>query len=117
VSPARPELNGHFDLDAAAGAAIAEALDRPFRFSYHGELYELPNQKTWPLAAAAELAQNGDMEAFLDAIGAPGVYAKLAAAGLRLGEMNVLMDQAAEEAGVGNLPNSSQRARRASTRK
>lgn len=117
MSPPRAELNGHFDLDKAAGAAIAEALEHPFRFSYKGELYELPNQRTWPIDAADRLAADGDMGAFLDAIGAGDVYDRLMAAGLRIGELEVLMDQAAQDAGLGGLPNSSRQRRRAPTRK
>lgn len=117
MSPARqPELNGHFDLDAAAQAAIAEATGRPFRFTYKGELYELPNQRLWPIGAAEQLSRDGEMAEFLDSIGAKGLYDKLADAGLTIGELNILMDAAAEDAGLGNSPSSRPRARRGSTR-
>lgn len=117
MSPARqPELNGHFDLDAAAQAAIAEATGRPFRFTYKGELYEIPNQRLWPLDAAERLSQDGDMGAFLESLGAKGLYDKLADAGMTIGELNILMDAAGEDAGLGNLPSSRPRARRGSTR-
>jgi hypothetical protein len=115
---ATPDLNGHWDLSAAAAAAIAEALAHPFRFSYKGELYELPNQKTWPLGAMAQIAENGDIEAFMSAIGAKGdVYQRLVDAGLCIGELNVLIEQASADAGVGSLKNSPPPVRRGSTRR
>jgi hypothetical protein len=118
VSGAAAELNGHFDLSAAAAAAISEAMARPFRFAYKGELYELPNQKTWPLGAMAGIAENGDIVAFMSAIGAKdGVYERLVDAGLCIGELNVLIEQASTDAGVGNLKNSPPPARRGSTRR
>ena len=118
MSAVAADLNGHFDLSAAASAAIAEALAHPFRFAYKGELYELPNQKTWPLGAMAKIAENGDIEAFMAAIGAKdGVYQRLVDAGLCIGELNVLIEQAATDAGVGSLKNSPSPARRGSTRR
>jgi hypothetical protein len=118
VSPAAAELNGHWDLSAAASAAIAEALSHPFRFSYKGELYELPNQKTWPLGAMGALAKDGDIAAFMAAIGAKdGTYDRLVDAGLCIGELNVLIEQASADAGVGSLKNSPPPARRGSTRR
>jgi hypothetical protein len=118
VNAVAAELNGHFDLSAAASAAIAEALAHPFRFAYKGELYELPNQKTWPLSAMAGIGETGDIEAFMAAIGAKdGVYQQLVGAGLCIGELNVLIEQASADAGVGSLKNSPPPARRGSTRR
>jgi hypothetical protein len=113
-----PVVNGHFDLSAAAAAAIAEALGRPFHFAYKGELYELPNQKTWPLGAMADIGETGDIQAFMSAIGAKDdTYERLVDAGLCVGELNVLIEEASKDAGVGSLPNSKPPARRGSTRR
>lgn len=110
--------NGHWDLSAAAEASIAEAQGRPFRFAYKGDLFELPNQKLWPLSAMGQLAEDGDIAEFLRTIGAAdGVYTRLIELGLTVGELDLLMNRAGEEAGVGNLPNSSPPARRGSTRR
>lgn len=104
-----PETNGHFDLDAAAAAALAEALGRPFRFTYKGGLYELPNQQTWPLSALQALNDEGDIERFLSDIGAKDqTYERLTAAGLCVGELKVLVEQASVDAGFGSLKNSGQ---------
>jgi hypothetical protein len=104
-----------YDLSAAANAALAEAIERPFRFTYKGVIYELPNQKLWPLSAMEDT--KGDIGTFLTGIGAkPEVYEGLAAAGLVVGELHLLMEAAAADAGVGNLPNSKRPARPGSTR-
>jgi hypothetical protein len=114
VTAAKPELD-LYDLSAAANAALAEAVERPFRFTYKTEVYELPNQKLWPLSAMDDMG--GDIGQFLTAIGAkPEVYEKLSAAGLVVGELQLLIEAAAKDAGVGNLPNSKPPARRGSTR-
>ncbi len=114
MTGAKPEVD-LYDLSQAASAALAEAIERPFRFTYKGVVYELPNQKLWPMSAMDDMG--GDISEFLEAIGAkPEVYEGLAAAGLVVGEMQLLIEAAAKDAGVGNLPNSKQPARRATTR-
>lgn len=115
MSGAKPELD-LFDLGQAASAAIAEALARPFRFTYKGDLYEVPNQKLWPLSAMATLSEQGDIGAFLAEIGAKDqVYERLREAGLVIGELTVLIEAASADAGVGSLPNSKPPARPGST--
>jgi hypothetical protein len=107
---------GIFDLDAAANAALAEALGRPFRFTYKGAHYELPNQKLWPVDAMEALTQDGEVGRFLGAIGAKDqVYEKLTEAGLVLGELELLMEAATNDAGLGGLPNSPPPQKRATT--
>jgi hypothetical protein len=104
-----------YDLSAASNAALAEALERPFRFTYKGTVYELPNQKLWPLSAMDDMG--GDIGQFLTAIGAkPEVYDNLSQAGLVVGELQLLIEAAVKDAGVGNLPNSKPPQRRATTR-
>jgi hypothetical protein len=104
-----------YDLSEAASAALAEAIGRPFRFTYKATVYELPNQKLWPLSAMDDMG--GDIGQFLTAIGAkPDVYQGLSAAGLCVGELQLLIEAAAKDAGVGNLPNSKPPARRGTTR-
>lgn len=114
MTGAKPDLD-LYDLSEAANAALAEALERPFRFTYKGVVHELPNQKLWPLSAMDDMG--GDIGQFLEAIGAkPEVYESLSAAGLVVGELQLLIEAAAKDAGVGNLPNSKPPARRATTR-
>ena len=117
MSAARLELD-MFDLSASASAALAEALARPFQFTYKGEVYEVPNQKLWPLSAMAALSDDGDIGKFLGDIGAKDqVFERLSAAGLVIGELEVLIEAASKDAGVGGLPNSKPPARPGSTRR
>jgi hypothetical protein len=107
---------GSFDLDAAANAALAEAIGRPFRFTYKNVNYELPNQKLWPVGAMDALAQDGDIGRFLGEIGAKDrIFEKLTEAGLVLGELELLMEAASNDAGLGGLPNSSASPKHGST--
>jgi hypothetical protein len=118
VTAAKADAGGLWDLDAAANAALAEALGRPFRFTYKGTAYQLPNQKLWPVAAAAALSETGDIGAFLADIGAKDqIYEKLTDAGLVLGELQLLIEAASNDAGLGGIPNSSPPPRPGSTRK
>lgn len=110
--------SGAFDLSKAAEAAIAEAMSHPFVFAYQGDMYELPNQKVWPLSAQARLVEDGDVAGFLEDItGDSTVYDRLVKAGLRTGELKFLMDAVAEAAGFDDLKNSPAARRRASARK
>lgn len=120
TAPARAGSNGSkqdglYDLSRACEAAIAEATGRPFRFSYKGELYEIPNQKLWPLQAQADVAQSNDLAAFFTAIGAEDGR-RLLAAGLNTAEFEQLMEWLSEESGVSTVPNSSPPRQRGSTR-
>lgn len=115
-----PAANGRpqpFDLDTAADAAAAEVTGRnlPFAFTYKGKGYELPPMTTWPLKAL-RLIGTGDLDTALALLLGEESYAELADAGLRLGDLNVLFEEAAKVAGAGSLPNSSRPRRRASSR-
>lgn len=112
---AREELTA-FDLDAAAKAAADEAERVPFRFTFHGDAYEMPNQRDWPVAAVRAFG-SGDLETALEQICGEAVLNKLTAAGLTLGELNLLFDEASKAAGFGDLPNSPPPPRRGSTRR
>lgn len=114
----KPEQNGHghFDLDAAVEAAIAEATGRPFRFQWRGKLYELPNQKLWPIAATDALVGSGNFRDFMDQLGHVADYNQLVADGINQAALEKLMNAVAEQSGVGDLPNSSPPRRRATTR-
>ena len=105
-----------FDLDAAVRAAADEAEAVPFRFTYHGDAYEMPNQRDWPISAIRAFA-TGDLEAALEQICGEAVLNKLTAAGLTLGELSTLFDEASKAAGMGDLPNSGPPQRRGSTRR
>lgn len=101
-----------FDLEAAA-AAEAEAA--PFAFAYKGKPYELPTMAGWPLTTVRAVAQGNLEDALAELIG-PGTYEQLCDDGLTIGELTALFRGAgATQAGL-SLPNSAQRARRASTR-
>jgi len=110
-SNGRADTTGVFDLSAAASAAIAEAEGRPFVFAFAGDMYELPNQKLWPLTATDALADpedGGNMKEFFRAIGAKdGTYERLVGAGMRMAHLDTLMTQATKDAGLGDTKNSS----------
>jgi len=93
-----------FDLTAAASAALGEIT--PFPFTYKGGSYEIPPQTAWPLSAMAKLAA-GDIETAMSELIGPANYLRLVDAGLTVGEMNVLMNEAAKHGGLAGLPNSS----------
>lgn len=94
-----------FDLEAAAKAAATEAEGQPFAFTYKAERYEIPPGRAWPVAALNALAA-GELEAALGQLLGADTYAKLAAAGLTVGELNALFTEAGRLAGFPSLPNS-----------
>ena len=103
-----------FDLDAAVAAAASEAEREPFRFTWHGEAYEMPNQAEWPLSALRAFAA-GELDAALEGIMGEAVANKLTTSGMTLGALNALFDEAGRTAGLGDLPNSGPPPRRGST--
>jgi hypothetical protein len=105
-----------FDLDAAVEAAASEADREPFRFTWHGEPYEMPNQAEWPLSALRAFAA-GELDAALEGIMGEATANRLTAAGMNLGALNALFDEAGRRAGTGGLPNSGPPQPRGSTRR
>jgi hypothetical protein len=103
-----------FDLDAAADAAAAEAEGAPFTFTYKGESYIVPPSTSWPVSAFRDIA-GGDLEAALVKMLGEAEFGKLADAGLRIGDLNVLFNEIGRRAGLRDLPNSPPPARRNST--
>lgn len=120
MSPAKAAATANgaavFNLDEAARAAADEAAGLPFRFTYKGESYDMPNQREWSLVALRAFAA-GDLEAALEQIMGEAALNRLTNAGLTLGELGVLFEEASRVAGFGNLPNSGPPPRRASTRR
>jgi hypothetical protein len=108
-------LDGPLDLEVAAKAAAAEADDKPFAFTYHGEGYTVPPAKQWPLSALRHVAR-GDLDDALPVLLGEEAYDRLADAGLTLGELNTLFEQIGRTYGIGSLPNSSPPRRPVSTR-
>jgi hypothetical protein len=110
----RAASNGRFDLDAAAAAAVAEGNAAPFLFTYKGTDYQVPPATDWPLEAQS-LIGRGELEAALVMLLGREAYDALVAAGMTVGELNVLFTAVGEAAGVGGLPNLSAPAAAAST--
>jgi hypothetical protein len=100
----RAASNGRFDLDAAAAAAVAESEPAPFLFSYKGADYEVPPATSWPLEAQS-LIGKGELERALVMLLGQEPYERLVAAGMTVGELNVLFTAVGEAAGMGDLPN------------
>ena|SRR5215472_9785846 len=105
-----------FDLDAAAAAAVDEALAVPFAFTWHGKSYTLPPQGEWPLTVVRSLAA-GDLNAAMGELLGPDGYNELCDSGMTLGDLKLLFDAIGESAGMDGLPNSSPPARAGSTRR
>jgi hypothetical protein len=110
----RAASNGRFDLDAAAAAAVAEAEPAPFLFTYKGAEYQVPPATSWPLEAQS-LIGKGELEAALVMLLGQDAYAGLVAAGMTIGELNVLFTAVGEAAGMESLPNLSRPATAGST--
>lgn len=94
-------LSSTFDLDAAV--AEAEAEGEPFRFTDHGNTYEVPPQSEWPLTVFGALAR-GDLEFALRSLLGAEQWEKLSP-GFTLGRLDVLFTRMAKDAGM-TLPNS-----------
>ncbi len=105
-----------FDLDAAAEAAAREATREPMTFTFHGESYTIPNQADWPMVTVRAFAA-GELDSALESLIGEADLNRLTNAGITLGELTLLFEEAAKRAGVGNLPNSGPPARHGSTRK
>jgi hypothetical protein len=103
-----------FDLDAAVAAAAAEGKDQPFAFTYHGTRYEVPPSGNWSLTALDALSAGDLAGALAEMLGED--YNKLRDAGLKLGELNALIEAIGQESGFESLPNSGPPQRRVSTR-
>lgn len=88
-----------FDLDAAA-AARAETRGAPFRFTWRGSEYEVPNQALWPLAAQAALGE-GDLLAALRGILGDEQMDRFAATRPTLSDVTALLDALAKDSGTG----------------
>jgi len=107
--------NGRFDLSAAAATAAAETPAVPFLFSYKGEDYEIPPATSWPLSAQAQIAA-GELEGALTSLLGKEPLERLIAAGMTVGELNILFTAVGEAAGMTDLPNLPAPARPGSTR-
>lgn len=120
MTPPRAGANGQgtWDLEAEAAtrAAADEAAGRPFAFTYKGESYTIPAMRDWSMEALESVAA-GDFASALPELMGEETYVKMRDAGLKLGELTALFDKVAELGGMGDLPNSGPRRRRASTRK
>jgi hypothetical protein len=104
-----------FDLEVAAAQAEAEGDAQPFAFTWKGETYAVPPMVAWPISALRALSAGNLDGALSELLGAES-YDALATAGLRVGDLNVLFDKIAADAGMGSLPNSPPPALRAGTR-
>ena len=105
-----------FDLDAAAAAAASEATREPMTFNYHGEAYTIPNQADWPMITVRAFAA-GELDSALEGLIGEADLNRLTNAGITLGELTLLFEEASRRAGMGSLPNSGPPQRRGSTRK
>lgn len=105
-----------FDLDAAALAAASEATREPFAFTFKGEAYEMPNQAEWPLQALRAFAA-GELDGALEGIMGEAAVNRLTSAGMTLGDLNLLFDEAGRQAGMGDGKNFGPPQQRGSTRK
>jgi hypothetical protein len=105
-----------FDLDAAVAAAASEAEREPFRFTFKGEAYEMPNQAEWPLSALRAFAA-GELDAALEGIMGEAAVNRLTSAGMTLGDLNALFDEAGRAAGMGDGGNFGPPPQRGSTRR
>jgi hypothetical protein len=103
-----------FDLDQAAAAAAATQEADPFAFTYHGVTYEVPPSTAWPLQTQALIGQGELGDALVLLLGQEQ-FDQLCAAGITMGEINVLFTAVGEAAGMGGLPNSRQPAQPGST--
>jgi hypothetical protein len=97
--------NGKFDLGAAADAAAAEADEQPFAFTFRGADYEVPPMTAWPISALRALAA-GNLDGALGELLGEDAYNALAEAGLKVGDLNLLFDKIAADAGMVGLGNS-----------
>jgi hypothetical protein len=112
--PSARELNGRFDLDAAA--AKAEANAQPFSFTFKGTNYDVPPTAQWPVEVM-DLLGEGELTRALQIMLGEENYAKLAEAGVTVGALNVLFEEIAKASGFDGLPKSpSPVPRRVSTR-
>jgi hypothetical protein len=105
-----------FDLDAAAAAAAEEATHEPMTFTYHGESYSIPNQADWPMTAVRAFGA-GELDTALEMLIGEAALNRLTNAGIKLGELTLLFEEAGKRAGMGDLPNSGPPPRRGSTRR
>jgi len=103
-----------WSLDDAIAAALAEATDSPFTFSYNGKTYELPPIKRLPVKVQDTLAQ-GRTDLALTAMLGQDAYDELIE-DLTIGDLEVLFNQWARVNGVENQGNSSPQRRPASAR-
>jgi hypothetical protein len=94
-----------FDLDQAAAAAAAAQEATPFPFTYRGATYEVPPALNWPLQAQALIGRGELADAMVLLLG-QATFDQLCAAGMTMGELNVLFEEVGRAAGVGGLPNS-----------
>lgn len=114
-----PSANGHdeelFDLDAAAAAAaVDEAEERPFAFSFHGERYTIPSPKRWPLSAQRDLEAGLLEETFPKLVGAD-TFERMIEAGASFGDLELVFEEIARRSKM-SLPNSARRSRPGTTR-
>lgn len=110
------DSGGLFDLEAAAEAAATEAGSKPFEFTYHGAVYDIPPGMAWPVAALTALAA-GDLERALAALLGESNYVSLMDAGLTVGQLNALFTEVGKQAGFPSLPNSAPPRRQSSRRR
>lgn len=104
-----------FDLDAAVQAARAESAPVPFRFTWHGVVYEVPPALDWPMEAQA-LIGAGEIDQAMQMILGADAYQALSRTGMTMGELTTLLEAVGGAAGLGGLPNSSEPAAQGSTR-
>jgi len=103
-----------WSLDDAIAAAIAEADETPFTFTYNGKTYELPPIKRLPVKVQDSLSQGRTDLALIAMLGAD-VYDELTEK-MTIGDLEVLFNEWARVNGVESQGNSSRSQRRASSR-
>lgn len=91
------EYAGIFDLAAEAAAVAADK--KPFRFLYKRHQYEVPPQELWPIDAMIAL-EKGNLEEALPQLLGVEPFDQMRKAGLNNGEIKILFDKIAADAGM-----------------
>ena len=100
------EMLGIFNLNRAREAAAAEATEKPWLFEFNDHLYELLPAKQWPLSVSAKLADGRIDEAMALLLVGENNFDRLAEDGAVMGDLELIMEAYAADAGLENSGNS-----------
>ena len=103
-----------FDLAASRKAAVAEATQVPFTFSYDADHFTVPPMDDWPLAVSEKLNE-GDLAGGLQLLLGDEQWQRFRDLAPTMGDVRRLFEALAPWAGVENLGNSSAPPQRGST--